>query len=113
MGKSSNSGNLLNPKNLVPAILTGGVSYGLSELSRNMKPPAMPNTPGAPMLSPGAIPTPGQPNAVEALQERQNRLKQMQFGFASTITSKNGNSTGTPSSILVPSAQPLKTKTGQ
>jgi len=110
MGKSSNPGNLLNPKNLIPAVLTGGISYGLSELGRNMKPPNIPNTP-PPNTPPPPDAVHAFDTAAETTQERQKKLQQMQYGFASTITQKTGSTGG--GSALIPSATPLKTKTGQ
>jgi len=104
---SSNPGNFLNPKNLIPTVLTGGLYYGLKEYAANAKPPSMPNAPPPP--DPAAVPTVSDPNPAETMQQRQKKLAALQYGFASTMTSKSN--IGAP--LMTPTATGLKTKTGQ
>lgn len=93
MGGSNNSGNFLNPKNLAPAILTGGVSYGLRELKANTKPPDIP----APTAPPPGTPPPQESsgmNPAALAAQRQRRLSALRYGFASTITNLNSSTPG-------------------
>ncbi len=109
MGSGGNGGNFFNPKNLVPAVLTGGLSYGLNEIGKNMKPQAPP-TPSAPP-DPGPAPIyRASETGAETAAQRQKKLAAMQFGFASTMTNKAGSSAAP---LSTPTAQPLKMKMGQ
>lgn len=104
-----NKGNFLNPSNLIPAVLTGGLSYGISSTKRAMQPPALPDQPPPP--PPPAV-TFGEDPAQTAA-DRQKKLSAMKFGFASTITNKSG-ALGSLFAPVASSAGPaLKQKTGQ
>lgn len=108
MGGGGNEGNLLNPTNLIPAVLTGGLSYAASSYKRSMTPPSLPNQPPPP--DPGPIMHTFDDTA-DTKAQRQKKLAALQFGFASTITKKASDNA--MASLATPQASALKTKTGQ
>jgi hypothetical protein len=63
-----------------------------------------------PVPIPTPPPTPTDTNAIETIAQRQRKLRSLQFGMASTITSKAGSSLAP---LSTPAASPLKLKLGQ
>ena len=94
---SSNPGALLNPKNLVPALLTGGISYGLESVRKGMKPPPIPQPGALPVPTP--TPTATDQNPYQSQLARQKKLASLQLGFASTVSKKPSLAAANPNGL--------------
>lgn len=95
--------SLLQPKTIIPTILSGGI-FPIASGLKKLATPDGPPTPGAtPMIQ--APPTPTDANPPLTALQKSKKLKSLQMGFASTITSRdNGFGNAMPG---------LKTQLGQ
>lgn len=109
MGGGGNPDSFFNPKNLIPAIATGGLSYVATETKKNLT-PTLPKFPDAPPVVP---PTPNatQNTAVDNA-DRMRRFARLRYGFASTLTSARGPQTNSNGSTGLGAGPTLKTTLG-